>query len=600
MALFTSTQNPLPPQWRHYSSLPPHIGVTLPALSPTMTHGSIVAWAKKVGDRLEEGDVLAQIETDKATMDMETPDEGWLAKILVEVGTLVPIGQLVCIIVSDAASIAAFANFTAPPPPGATAAAPAPAAAAPAPAAAAAPAAQPPSSPAPHYHHNLPPHYRVTLPALSPTMTTGKVAKWEKAPGDELREGDVLAQIETDKATMDMETPEEGWLAKTVAKEGESMPIGRLLCIIAKAKEDLPAFENFVDGLTDDAAVAAPPAAVAPAAPAPSAPSPAAKPSAQAPAASSTGTRVYASPMARRLAEVANTRLDGKGSGMYGSITSKDLGNLKPSGPSATADKAPPATGRPAGRKPDAPSATTASTYTDVPVSSIRAVIGKRLLESKITIPHFYVSIECNMNKINEMRTVLNAELADQKVRLTVNDFVLKACAIALLRVPEVNSTWMETVIRRYDGADISVAVSSDKGLITPIVWQADGKSLVTINADVKRLAQRARDGKLQPAEFQGGSFTISNLGMFGVSAFSAIVNPPQTCILAVGGSIQRFVVPAAATATAARKRGRSRDIAAMTTVTLSCDHRAVDGAEAAEWLKQFQKIVEEPYNLLI
>ncbi|XP_055303896.1 dihydrolipoyllysine-residue acetyltransferase component of pyruvate dehydrogenase complex, mitochondrial [Sitodiplosis mosellana] len=432
------------------------------------------------------------------------------------------------------------------------------------------------------YCSNLPPHTRVTLPALSPTMELGTIVSWEKKVGDKLNEGDLLAEIETDKATMGFETPEEGYLAKILIEAGQKdVPIGKLVCIIVENEADVAAFKDFKD---TGAPAAAPAAAPAPAAAAPPTPTP--PPIVAAPVAPSAprpmtaveqrGPRVYASPMAKRLAEAQSLRLEGQGSGAYGSITSKDLGSL-----SSGAASAPAPASIPAG-----------AAYIDIPVSNTRTVIAKRLLESKVTIPHYYLTVDINVDNLSKVRAEFNKQLEKEGVKLSFNDFVVKATALASKKVPEANSSWHGSFIRQYDSVECSVAVATDKGLITPIVSQADRKGLIEINKAIKELAAKARDGKLQPHEFQGGTITVSNLGMFGVTHFCAVINPPQSCILAVGGTQQRIVPDKDS-----EKGFKQSD---FISVTLSCDHRTVDGAVGARWLQWFQKFLENPHSMLL
>lgn len=434
------------------------------------------------------------------------------------------------------------------------------------------------------YSSSYPSHTTVTLPALSPTMEAGTIVSWEKKEGDKLNEGDLLAEIETDKATMGFETPEEGYLAKILVQAGEKdIPIGKLVCIIVENEADVAAFKDFKD---TGAPAAKPAAAPAPAAVAPPTPTPppiaAAPPPPSAPrpmtAVEQRGPRVYASPMAKRLAEAQQLRLDGQGSGAFGSITSKDLGSLSAGGASASA---PAPISVPAG-----------AAYVDIPVSNTRAVIAKRLLESKVTIPHYYLTVDINVDKLSKVRAEFNKQLEKEGVKLSFNDFVVKATALASKKVPEANSAWHGSFIRQYDSVECSVAVATDKGLITPIVTQADRKGLIEINKAIKELAAKARDGKLQPHEFQGGTITVSNLGMFGVTHFCAVINPPQSCILAVGGT-QKRIVPDADS----EKGFKQSD---YISVTLSCDHRTVDGAVGARWLQWFQKFLENPHSMLL
>lgn len=425
----------------------------------------------------------------------------------------------------------------------------------------------------------LPSHHRVPLPALSPTMEMGTIISWEKKEGDKLNEGDLLAEIETDKATMGFETPEEGYLAKILVPAGtKDVPLGKLLCIIVSNEEDIAAFKDFVD--TGEAVK---PAAPKPPAAAPSPPSPAAAPpvtspppavsSIPSPAASSPSSRIFASPLAKTLAGEKGINLAGiQGSGPGGRIRAQDLEGAVPS-----------ATMSPA---------ISPAAYTDIPLTNIRQVIARRLLQSKQTIPHYYLSIDVRMDRILRLRKDLNEMLSKDGVKLSVNDFIVKAAALACKKVPAVNSSWQETFIRQYNTVDVSVAVSTDAGLITPIVFNADCKGLSTISSDTKALAAKAREGKLRPEEFQGGSFTISNLGMFGVKNFSAVINPPQSCILAVG-TTEKTLVPDDSTENGYRA-------ADVMSVTLSCDHRVVDGAVGAQWLSHFKKLLEQPETMLL
>lgn len=431
------------------------------------------------------------------------------------------------------------------------------------------------------FYADYPDHIKVQLPALSPTMETGTIVSWQKKEGDKLNEGDLLAEIETDKATMGFETPEEGYLAKILVAAGtKNVAIGKLVCIIVSDEASVAAFKDF----KDDSPAAPPPqaAAAAPAAPpaaAPSAPppSPAAPPSpVAAKLPTSSGERIYASPLAKKLAAEKGLSLQGlSGSGLYGSITSKDLAGAAPA--AAATVQPGMAIGAPGGM--------------DVPVSNIRAVIAKRLLESKQTIPHYYLSVDVKMDAALAMRAEFNKMMEKEKVKVSVNDIIIKAIAMACKKVPEGNSSWLGDVIRQYNSVDVSVAVSTENGLITPIVFGADTKGVVQISKDVKALAAKAREGKLQPQEFQGGTITVSNLGMFGVKNFSAIINPPQSIIVAVGTTESRLI-PA--------KNDQGFTTAQYMSVTASCDHRTVDGAVGAQWLSAFKSFLENPTNMLL
>ncbi|KAM6986406.1 dihydrolipoyllysine-residue acetyltransferase component of pyruvate dehydrogenase complex, mitochondrial [Aplochiton taeniatus] len=574
-------------QSNRFYSLPPHQKVELPALSPTMQSGTIARWEKKEGDKINEGDLIAEVETDKATVGFELLEECYMAKILVSEGTRdVAIGAVICITVDNPDLIPAFKDVSletlassstsaaAPPPPSPAAAAPAP-----------------PAAPGSSY----PTHLKIMLPALSPTMTMGTVQRWEKKVGEKLSEGDLLAEIETDKATIGFEVQEEGYLAKIMVPEGtRDVPLGAPLCIIVEKESDIAAFNDYVE--TGVAEVSTPPPAPTPsAAPTPVAvPTPGTAAPAPAPAGPRKG-RVFASPLAKKLAAEKGIDLaQVSASGPDGRVTRKDVETFVPPKVTPVAAVAPvPASPAPAAPAlaPAKPVAAPAGTYTDIPISNIRKVIAQRLMQSKQTIPHYYLSIDVNMDQVVELRKELNAEVKGQNIKLSVNDFIIKASALACLKVPEANSSWLDTVIRQNHVVDVSVAVSTPNGLITPIVFNAHTKGLATICSDVSALAAKAREGKLQPHEFQGGTFTISNLGMFGIKNFSAIINPPQSCILAVGGSEKRLL-PA--------DNEKGFDVASMMAVTLSCDHRVVDGAVGAQWLAEFRKFLEKPVTMLL
>ncbi|XP_004585116.2 dihydrolipoyllysine-residue acetyltransferase component of pyruvate dehydrogenase complex, mitochondrial [Ochotona princeps] len=565
---------------RRCYSLPPHQKVPLPSLSPTMQAGTIARWEKKEGDKINEGDLIAEVETDKATVGFESLEECYMAKILVSEGTRdVPVGAVICITVGKPEDIEAFKNYTLE----SAAAAPAPPAA-PAPAPAASP--PPPSAQAPG--SSYPTHMQVLLPALSPTMTMGTVQRWEKKVGEKLNEGDLLAEIETDKATIGFEVQEEGYLAKILVPEGtRDVPLGTPLCIIVEKEADIPAFADYRPTEVTDLKPQVPPPIPPPVAAVAPTPSPAAPaPSATLPAApAGPKGRVFVSPLAKKLAAEKGIDLTQiKGTGPDGRIIKKDIDSFVPT-------KAAPA---PAAAVPPPPSPGVApvptGVFTDIPISNIRRVIAQRLMQSKQTIPHYYLSIDVNMGEVLLVRKELNKMLAG-KSKISVNDFIIKASALACLKVPEANSSWMDTVIRQNHVVDVSVAVSTPAGLITPIVFNAHIKGLETIANDVVSLASRAREGKLQPHEFQGGTFTISNLGMFGIKNFSAIINPPQACILAIGASEDKLV-PA--------DNEKGFDVASMMSVTLSCDHRVVDGAVGAQWLAEFRKYLEKPMTMLL
>lgn len=573
-------------QSKRFYSLPPHQKVELPALSPTMQTGTIARWEKKEGDKISEGDLIAEVETDKATVGFEMLEECYLAKILVPEGTRdVSVGSVICITVENPELISAFKDVTLDSVKSAGAAPSSATSAPPPPAAPAAASTPPPAAPGSSY----PPHMKIALPALSPTMTMGTVQRWEKKVGEKLSEGDLLAEIETDKATIGFEVQEEGYLAKILVSEGtRDVPLGTPLCIIVEKESDIGAFKDYVEtGVVD---VSTPPPA-----PTPTpvmAPAPSATPAVAASPAAPRKGRVFASPLAKKLAAEKGIDLaQVSGSGPDGRITRKDIESFVPPKVAPAAAAAPSPAAARAAPTPAAAPAAPVGTFTDIPISNIRKVIAQRLMQSKQTIPHYYLSVDVNMDQVLELRKELNEEVKAQNIKLSVNDFIIKASALACLKVPECNSSWMDTVIRQNHVVDVSVAVSTASGLITPIVFNAHIKGLAAISSDVAALAAKAREGKLQPHEFQGGTFTISNLGMFGIKNFSAIINPPQACILAVGGSEKRLM-PA--------DNEKGFDVSSMMSVTLSCDHRVVDGAVGAQWLAEFRKLLEKPITMLL
>ncbi len=420
----------------------------------------------------------------------------------------------------------------------------------------------------------------ILMPALSPTMTEGTLARWLKNEGDTVKAGDIIAEIETDKATMEVEAVDEGILGKILVPGGTAgVKVNDPIAVLVEAGESADA-------------------APAPkAAPAPETPktAPAAAPKAEAPkTVESSGDRTVASPLARRMAAQAGLDLAGiSGTGPNGRIVKTDV-EAALAKPQAAAKPAPAAAPAPApvAAPKAAPVPVITAPHTAVPNSSIRKVIARRLSESKQTVPHFYVSMDIEIDALLKLRSQLNATSPKDgpgAFKLSVNDLVIKAAAVALRRLPQVNATWTEDAILQYHDVDISIAVSIPDGLITPIIRKADQAGLASISNQMKDLAARAKSGKLKPEEFQGGGFSISNMGMYGVRDFAAIINPPQAGILAVSAGEQRPVVKDGALA-----------IATVMTCTLSVDHRVVDGALAAEWIATFKKIVEEPLSLML
>jgi len=456
----------------------------------------------------------------------------------------------------------------------------------------------------------------ILMPALSPTMEKGNLAKWLKKEGDTVKSGDVIAEIETDKATMEVEAVDEGILAKIVVPEGTAdVPVNQLIALIAGEGEDPKSVTAPAAG---GAAAPAPKAEAAPAPAAPAAaPQPQAAPAQSAPAAApaakpngagqAAGNRVFASPLAKRIAKDGGIDIASiRGSGPQGRVVEKDVraalagGGAKPAAaPAAAAAPAPAA-------KPAAPQLAQsmgadqvkamfeAGTYEEVPLDGMRKTIAKRLVESKQTVPHFYLALDCELDALMALREQINNAASKDKdgkpaYKLSVNDFVIKALAIALQRVPNANAVWAEDRILKMKHSDVGVAVAIEGGLFTPVVRRAEQKTLTAISAEVKDMAGRARNRRLKPEEYTGGSTAVSNLGMYGIKDFQAVINPPHGTILAVGAGEQRVVV----------KNNAPAIVQAMT-VTLSCDHRVVDGALGAELLAAFKQLIESPMGMLV
>jgi pyruvate dehydrogenase E2 component (dihydrolipoamide acetyltransferase) len=431
---------------------------------------------------------------------------------------------------------------------------------------------------------------QILMPALSPTMSEGNLARWLKKEGDTVKAGDVLAEIETDKATMEFEATDEGTLGKILIAEGtQGVAVNTPIALLLEEGEDASALDKAVPA----PAVQGAKKAVAPASPPPGGEDRQGRPSQSidsvAASVAAVGQRVFASPLARRIAKDAGLDLKAlAGSGPRGRIVRADVEKAIARGTGVPAAATTPAAAVPAAPAPrPAPVAEFGPAYEEIPLTSMRKVIARRLSEAKQTVPHFYLTVDCQLDKLLALRADLNGRSGDYK--LSVNDFVIRAVALALRKVPAANASFTETAIRLYKDVDISVAVATPNGLITPIVKHADQKGLAAISNEMKLLAGKARDGKLKPEEFQGGGFSISNLGMYGVRDFAAIINPPQGCILAVGAGEQRPVVKDGALA-----------IATVMSCTLSVDHRVVDGAVGAEFLAAFKKLIEEPLTMLL
>ncbi|MGH1481291.1 MAG: pyruvate dehydrogenase complex dihydrolipoamide acetyltransferase [Geminicoccales bacterium] len=415
----------------------------------------------------------------------------------------------------------------------------------------------------------------IKMPALSPTMTEGNLAKWLKQEGDEVTSGDVIAEIETDKATMEVEAVDEGRIGRILVEEGsEGVAVNATIALLLEEGEDAGALATFKAGTAPKEAQAAKTQAAAPVESTP------VKANAQtAPVAA--GERIFASPLAKRIAKQEGLDLAAiSGSGPHGRIVKADIEKTLAGG----TGKAPAAAAAPTAPAP----VTGLAAPVEIPLSNMRKVIARRLTESKQTVPHFYLTIDCGLDALLALRKQLNGrDGADYK--LSVNDFVIKASALALKKVPMANVSFDGDKLLQYQSIDISIAVAIPDGLITPIIRHADQKGLGQISTEMKDLAARAKDGKLKPEEFQGGSFSISNLGMFGVKEFSAVINPPQACILAVGAGTQQPVIKDDAVVSAT-----------VMSCTLSVDHRAVDGALGAQLLQAFKGYIEDPLAMLL
>ena len=444
---------------------------------------------------------------------------------------------------------------------------------------------------------------QILMPALSPTMEEGKLSKWLVKEGDEVKSGDILAEIETDKATMEFEAVDEGTIGKILVPEGtEGVKVNAPIATLIGEGEDASAPVDISSAMASiKDAVSAEAKAPAKPGPAPAAsekkPAPEAAKAASPPAQGEGGKRVFASPLARRIAQQKGVDITSlSGSGPRGRIVKSDVEGAKPGAQkpaAAAALRAETAHAAGAGMAvaplPDARLFFKPEDYEEIPHDSMRKSIAKRLTSSKTLIPHFYLTVDCRIDGLLAVRAKLNEAAPKGGYKLSVNDFVVKASAMALMRVPEVNASWTDTAILRHKHADVGVAVALDFGLITPIVFRAEEKGLVAISGEIKSLAERARTKKLKPQEFEGGGFAVSNLGMFGIKQFTGVINPPHAAILAVGAGEERAVVV-----------GGKIEAATIMTVTMSCDHRVIDGATGARFLQAFKQFVEEPAAMLL
>ena len=553
--------------------------ILMPRLSDTMTEGVVAAWHKKVGDTVKKGDLLAEIETDKATMELESYQDGILLHIGTPRGGKLQVNDLLAIFGKQGEDITALiaANTQ-----GASAAATTPTASAANTASTNAPAS--PSAPTTILATTTNSidastmEEVVLMPRLSDTMTEGVIAGWHKKLGDKVSKGEVLADIETDKATMELESYKDGILLYQGAQAGEKILVNQLLCIIGQPGLDIDSIVKSIKAPSNaeaPKATAAAPSTVSSASSAPATQSaPVSAPAATASATVVNEGRIFASPLAKKIAKDKGIDLKYvQGTGEHGRITRTDLENYKPGNTSRAA----------------APKNTNfvgQVSFVDTPVSQMRKVIARRLSESLFTAPHFYLTMKINMDATIAARTVVNESAP---VKISFNDFIVKAVALSLKQHPKVNSSWLGDVIRENHHVNIGIAVAVDEGLLVPVLRYADGLSLDAISVSVKEFAKKAKDKKLQPADWEGSTFTISNLGMFGIDSFTAIINPPDACILAVGGIAQEPVV----------KNGQVVPGNVMN-VTLSCDHRVVDGATGSAFLQTLKSYLEEPIRMFV
>jgi len=591
--------------------------VTLPALGETVDTSTIERWVRKEGDAIRRGEVLCEITTDKATLEVESYHDGTLLKILAPEGAELPVGALIAVIgepddeiPADLLAQAGKAPAEAPAP---KAEAPASAAAKPAPAPAAAPKATPAT--AGQAGAEVEGFHRVTMPALGETVDTSTVERWVRKEGDKVRRGMVLCEITTDKATLEVESYYDGALLKILAPEGMELPVGAPLAIIGQAGAEVPA--SMLAGAAPPAPTEAAPPAPSPAkAPAPQAAAPPARvpaaPPAPVQAARSPGGRIIASPRARRRARELGVAIETvRGTGPGGRIIEADVEEAAAAAPAAPGVKASPLARKmaaaegvdlasvagtgPGGKVmkadvlagPRAPAAAVAGRPGEVvPLTAMRRIVADRMLLSKQTIPCYYLTMDVDMTDSACLRAKLN-QRANGGPKISFNDFVIKACAGALVAFPAVNSRWVEGGLERRSEVNVGLAVALEEGLMVPVVRSADAKTLRQIAAETSDLAQRARTKRLTPDEYQDGCLTVTNLGMFGIRNFIPVVNPGESCILGLGLIQERVVF-----------RQGGIQVRQIMTMTLSVDHRIVDGAAGAQFLEMVRDLLESPQKL--
>lgn len=542
--------------------------IRMPKMSDTMEEGVIAAWLKKVGDTVKPGDILAEVETDKATMELESYDEGVLLYIGVEEKDSVPVNGVIAVIGEKGEDFQHLLNGGG--------------------------KSAEKKEEAPKAEENPAEEKKeasttesidtsninatvITMPKMSDTMQEGTIASWLKKVGDDIKSGEIIAEVETDKATMELESYEDGTLLYIGVEAGDSVPVDGVIAVIGEKGAD---FETLLkaqkSGSSEASSEPKPKAEPAPAPKAESAPAEKSAPVASAPVSnSSDGERVKASPLAKKIAEEKGVDIrQVSGSGEGGRIIKKDIENFVPA---AAPQAASPVAGAPAiGQE----------SFKEEKVSQMRKVIAKRLAESKFGAPHFYLTMEINMDKAIEARKSMN-EIAS--VKISFNDMVIKAAAAALRQHPKVNSSWLGDKIRYNEHIHIGMAVAVEEGLLVPVIRFADNLSLSQISTQAKNLGGKAKNKELQPKDWEGNTFTISNLGMFGIDEFTAIINPPDACILAVGGIKETVIV----------KDGQMQ-IGNIMKVTLSCDHRVVDGSVGSAFLITLKSLLEDPVRILV
>lgn len=535
--------------------------ITMPRLSDTMTEGTVATWLKKVGDKVKEGDILAEIETDKATMEFESFNAGTLLHIGIQEGQTAPVDSLLAIIGNEGEDISELLK-------GGNASADAKEEK----------AEVKEEKSAESSDFKMPEGVKVvTMPRLSDTMTTGTVATWLKNVGDTVKEGDILAEIETDKATMEFESFNAGTLLYIGVEEGGSAPVDTILAVLGPAGTDVSGVvENFKAGDSTEESKKEEVKSETPSAVMSS--------GVETSQNANTGGRIFASPLAKKIAEEKGIDLaQVKGTGENGRIVKSDVENFTPSSVASPSQAVSEASQAVAAVKPFVPAG---EVYQEeIKNSQMRKTIARRLAESKFTAPHYYLTIELDMDNAIASRGMINS-LPDTKV--SFNDMVIKACAMALKKHPQVNSQWREDAMVINHHVNIGVAVAVEDGLVVPVLKFTDQMSLSQIGANVKDMAGRAKAKKIQPAEMEGSTFTISNLGMFGIQSFTSIINQPNSAILSVGAIIEKPVV----------KNGQIV-VGNTMTVTLACDHRTVDGATGAQFLQTLKAFMENPVTML-